>query len=102
LPKIVYAKNFSEDFSAGKRYSRNRHLVRGRRVDPVELVGQRQQLELLHREVELPRVRHEIQQVRRGANRPVVNVTILETFFIETMAKILPILLSLELLINKK
>ena len=45
-------------------------LVSGGRVDPVELVGQGEQLELLQREVELPSVGHEVEQVRVRTNGP--------------------------------
>ena len=45
-------------------------LVSGGRVDPVELVGQGEQLELLQREVELPSVGHEVEQVRVRSNGP--------------------------------
>ena len=43
-----------------------------RRVHPVELVGGREQLKVLQVEPELPRVRHEVDQVGWGLGRPVV------------------------------
>jgi len=50
-----------ESFSAN---CQKRIFLMGRGcVDPVELVGQRQQLELLEREVELPGVRNEVEEV---------------------------------------
>jgi hypothetical protein len=47
-------------------------LVRRRGVDPVELVGQGQQLELLQRQLELPRVGDEVKEVGRALGRPVL------------------------------
>lgn len=46
-------------------------MVRRRGVDPVELVAQRQQLELLQREVELPGVGNEVEKIRRRSHGPV-------------------------------
>ena len=48
-------------------------LARRRGVDPVELVGRRQQLELLELELELPDVGDEVEEVRRRLGRPVLD-----------------------------
>ena len=53
-------------------------LARRRGVDPVELVGRRQQLELLELELELPDVGHEVEEVRRRLGRPVLDQILLE------------------------
>ena len=42
----------------------------GRGVDPVELVGQGQELEFLQSKVELPGVRNKVEKVWRGSDRP--------------------------------
>ena len=51
----------------------------GGSVDPVELVGQSQELELFEREVKLPSVRNKVEKIRRRSNRPVVNQVLANT-----------------------
>ena len=51
----------------------------GGSVDPVEFVGQSQELKLFEREVKLPSVRNKVEKIRRRSNRPVVNQVLANT-----------------------
>ena len=51
----------------------------GGSVDPIEFVGQSQELELFEREVKLPSVRNKVEKIRRRSNRPVVNQVLANT-----------------------
>ena len=53
----------------------------GRGVDPVELVGQGQELEFFQSKVELPGVRNKVEKVWRGSHRPGMKSRLLLTIW---------------------